>query len=76
MTTDAVGFSPNHRSSFVRDDGTLVDVAMRINCEGYPLPYYVVDHVATLPGSATTVELTEAETDRLDEEVGQYRPED
>ena len=69
MTTDRTGFSPNHRSSFLRDDGTEVDVAMRIDCEGHPLPWYVVDHVATLPDTGAIVELTDEEIDRLNEEV-------
>lgn len=68
-------FSPNHSLDFVRDDGTTVAVSAEVRCEGHPLPYYVVDHVATLPDSDTVVELTETEIERLDAEVADSPPE-
>ncbi len=66
--------SDTHHVSFVRDDGTSVDVAASVQCEGYPLPWYVVDHVATLPDSDTVVVLTDAEIERLDEQVAENPP--
>jgi len=69
------GFSPNHELDFVRDDGTTVTVAAEVRCEGYPLPYYVVDHVAAMPGTGTVVELTDAEIERLDGAVADSPPE-
>jgi len=67
-------FSPNHRSSFVRADGTEIEVAMTIDCEGHPLPWYMTDHVATL-ADGTIVELTEAEIEQLDEQLADSPPE-
>jgi hypothetical protein len=68
------GFAPNHDLDFIRDDGTTVAVSAEIRCEGYPLPYYVVDHVATLPGTDSVVHLTEAEIERLDADVAESPP--
>ena len=67
-------FTPNHDVGFVRDDGTHVEVAMVVRCEGYPLPYYVEDHVAKLD-NGNVVDLTEAEVERLDIELADNPPE-
>lgn len=66
--------SDKHHVDFVRDDGTPVDIAATVRCEGYRLPWYVEDHVATLPGTDTVVVLTDAEIERLDEQVAENPP--
>lgn len=63
-----------HHVDFVRDDGTTVEVVATVRCEGYPLPWYVVDHVATLPETDVVVALTDAEVERLDEQVAENPP--
>lgn len=68
ITEKTTTFSPNHWTDFTRDDGTVVEIAAKLNCEGRGLGYYVTDCVATLP-DGTTVELTESEFDRFNEHV-------
>lgn len=53
---------------FTRDDGTVVEIAASLTCEGRGFGYYPTDYTATLP-DGTEVELTESEFDRFSEHV-------
>ena len=68
ITAKTPAFSPNHWDEFTRDDGTVVEIAAKLNSEGRGLGYYATDYVATLP-DGTAVDLTESEFDRFNEHV-------
>lgn len=63
-----------HSRHFTRDDGTVVEVDGNVTCEGYGHGWYYTDYKAWRLAdaddvNAPLVDLTDAENDRLGEEV-------